>query len=112
VSDRPPEPLRCDVESSHGKVHVIPRGEIDLASVGVLESRLRELRETGFDHLVVDLRGVTFMDSAGLRLLLSWDEDARAEGRDFELIRGAPDVHRLFELTGVTARLRFVEPSS
>jgi anti-sigma B factor antagonist len=112
VSDRPPEPFRCDVEPSHGKVHVIPRGEIDLASVGALESTLRELRETGFDHLVIDLRNVTFMDSTGLRLILARDDEARADGRDFELVAGPPVVQKLFDLTGVTGRLRFVEPEA
>jgi anti-anti-sigma factor len=112
LSDRPPEPFRCDVEPAHGRVHVIPHGEIDLSTVGMLESRLRELRETGFDHLVVDLRDVTFMDSTGLRLILSWDDDARAEGRDFELVAGPPMVQKLFEITGVLGRLRFVEPAA
>ena len=111
MSDRPPEPFRCDTVPSHGKVHVIPRGEIDLASVSLFEAKLRELRETGFDHLVVDLRDVTFMDSTGLRLILSWDDESRAEGVDFELIPGPPVVQRLFEITGVTGRLRFVEPT-
>jgi anti-anti-sigma factor len=111
ASDRPPEPFRCDIEPSHGKVHVIPRGEIDLASVTLLEVKLRELRETGFDHLVMDLREVAFMDSTGLRLILSWDEQSHAEGVDFELIAGPPLVQRLFEITGVTSRLRFVEPT-
>jgi anti-anti-sigma factor len=112
VSDRPPEPFRCEVETARGKVHVIPHGEIDLASVGLLEAKLRELRDTGFDHLVLDLREVAFMDSTGLRLILAWDQDARAEGIDFELIRGTPVVQRLFEVTGLTARLRFVEPAT
>jgi anti-sigma B factor antagonist len=112
VSDRPPEPFRCDVEPSHGKVHVIPHGEIDLASVDSLESTLRELRDTGFDHLVIDLRHVTFMDSTGLRLMLTWDDEARREGRDFELVAGPPLVQKLFDITGVTSRLRFVEPGA
>jgi anti-anti-sigma factor len=112
VSDRPPEPFRCEVETAQGKVHVIPHGEIDLASVDVLEGKLRELRDTGFDHLVLDLREVAFMDSTGLRLILSWDEEARSEGLDFELIRGTPVVQRLFDVTGLTARLRFVEPAA
>ena len=90
---------------------MIPRGEIDLASVTVLDVKLRELRDNGFDHLVVDLRDVTFMDSTGLRLILGWDDQSRTEGLDFELIRGTPVVQRLFEITGVTDRLRFVEPA-
>jgi anti-sigma B factor antagonist len=110
--DRPPEPFRCEVETAHGQLHVIPHGEIDLASVGMLESKLRELRDTGFDHLVLDLREVTFMDSTGLRLILAWDADAREEGVDFALIRGTPVVQRLFDVTGLAGRLRFVEPAA
>lgn len=109
MSDRPPEPFRCEIESFRGKVHVIPHGEIDLASVPVLEAKLRELRETGFDHLVVDLRAVTFMDSTGLRLIIGWDDASRSEGLDFELIPGEPVVQRLFEITGMTGRLRFID---
>jgi anti-sigma B factor antagonist len=90
---------------------VIPRGEIDLASVGEVEARLRELRDAGVDHIVFDLRDVTFMDSTGLRLILGWDDEASADGLVFELIAGTPIVQRLFEITGVTDRLRFVEPS-
>jgi anti-anti-sigma factor len=112
MADRPPEPFSCEVETTQGRVHVIPRGEIDLASVGMLESKLRELRDAGVDRLVLDLREVTFMDSTGLRLILAWDTDAREEGVDFALIRGAPMVQRLFDVTGLGARLRFVEPAA
>jgi anti-sigma B factor antagonist len=109
VSDRPPEPFRCDVEPADGQVRVIPRGEIDLASVDELDAKLRELREDGFDHLVLDLREVTFMDSTGLRLILAWDETARQDGLDFSLMRGSATVQRLFEITGVLGRFEFVE---
>jgi anti-sigma B factor antagonist len=109
VTDRPPEPFRCDVETADGQVRLIPHGEIDLASVDELDAKLRTLRETGFDHLVLDLRGVTFMDSTGLRLILSWDDAAREDGIDFSLVPGAPAVQRLFEITGVLGRLAFVE---
>jgi anti-anti-sigma factor len=110
LTDRPPEPFRCDVETAQGKVVLRPRGEIDIASSPILESSLRELRDTGFDHVVVDLRGVTFLDSTGLRLLLGWDDVARQEGLDFELVPGPPVVQRLFSITGVRDRLRFTEP--
>jgi anti-sigma B factor antagonist len=91
-------------------VHVIPRGEVDLATAPHLEARLRELREAGFDRLVLDLRHVTFMDSTGLRLLLNWDDAARQDGLTFQLIPGPPHVKRLFEITGVQDRFDFVTP--
>jgi anti-sigma B factor antagonist len=110
VSDRPPEPFRCDVEPARGEVHVIPRGEIDLATAPQLEARLRELREAGFDRLVLDLREVTFMDSTGLRVILAWDEEARRDGMELRLMPGPPAVQRVFEVTGVLHRLGFSEP--
>jgi anti-anti-sigma factor len=109
VSDRPPEPFRCDVETARGEVRLIPHGEIDLASVDELDAKLRDLRDTGFDHLVLDLSQVTFMDSTGLRLILSWDDAARENGIDFSIVPGTPGVQRLFEITGVLGRLTFVE---
>jgi anti-sigma B factor antagonist len=88
----------------------MPHGEIDLASVEELATTLRELRENGFHHLVLDLRGVTFMDSTGLRLILTWDDASRRDGIEFRLIPGPPIVQRLFEITGVAGQLPFVDP--
>jgi anti-anti-sigma factor len=81
---------------------------VDIATAPQLDVKLRELRDSGFDHLVVDLRDVPFLDSSGLRILLAWDDTARSEGLDFELVPGQPGVQRLFDLTGVLDRLRFV----
>jgi anti-sigma B factor antagonist len=112
VSDRPPEPFHCDVVPARGHVRLIPHGEIDVASVSDLDAKLRELREAGFDRLLLDLREVAFMDSTGLRLILHWDDLARQDGVDFRLMPGSPPVQRLFELTGVLDRLSFVEPGA
>jgi anti-sigma B factor antagonist len=108
LSARAPEPFSLDVESFHGKVLVRPHGEVDIATAPRLDVKLRELRDSGFDHLVVDLREVAFLDSSGLRILLAWDQTARQEGVDFELVPGPPGVQRLFDVTGVRDHLRFV----
>jgi anti-anti-sigma factor len=111
VSDRPPEPFRCDVEPvPGGPVNVVPHGELDLATVSELEAALRELRDSGSKRFVVDLRELTFMDSTGLRLILAWDTESREDGIDFQLVPGPPLVQRLFEITGVLDRLQFTEP--
>ena len=110
VSDRPPEPFRCDVEPAREHVRVVPRGEVDLETAPALDARLRELCESGFGHLVLDLREVTFMDSTGLRVVLDWDDFARRDGIAFTLIPGPPALQRLFEITGVLDRLRFEPP--
>ena len=59
--------------------------------------------------MILDLRGLEFMDSSGLRLVVVADMRAREAGRRFALIRGDETVHRVFEITRMSERLDFVE---
>ena len=81
------------------EVVVTPTGELEMTTAPPLDDELRALRKRGCAHIVVDLRGVTFMDSAGLRVLLSLRNDARRDGFALTLVRGPREVHRVFELT-------------
>ncbi len=94
-----------------GAVAVIAlTGELDVAGASLLEN---ELRRVAADHdapgLVLDLRELDFMDSTGLRLIVLADDRARAEGRDFTLVRGKPDVQRVLEITRMDDRLTIVD---
>ena len=100
-AEAPPSPLRVDVWPEGEVVHVCPVGEIDLDTVSRVRDRLDELRAAGFKRLVLDLRGVTFLDSTGIRLVLETDASARADGFDFGLIEGPANVQRAFEITGL-----------
>jgi anti-sigma B factor antagonist len=109
-TEAPPRPLRVDVWPEGEVVHVCPVGEIDLDTVSQVRDRLDELTSAGFRRLILDLRGVTFLDSTGLRLVLETDAAARADGFDFGLIEGPENVQRAFEITGLRAALPFVDP--
>jgi anti-sigma B factor antagonist len=104
------EPFRIDVEPERDSVRVAPVGELDIATVDKLRAEVERLREAGFGTLVLDLRGVRFLDSTGLRLVLELDAAAKEASQDFLLIRGSAVVQRIFEVTQVSERLRFVEP--
>jgi anti-sigma B factor antagonist len=104
--------LVIDVDTERDRVHVRPVGELDLATVPRLDDELTRLRETGVRELVLDLRGVTFMDSTGLSLTLRWSLAANRDGFDFSLVRGQGPIRRLFELTGMDRRLPFVDPET
>jgi anti-sigma B factor antagonist len=104
------EPFRVDVEPERSSVRVAPFGELDIATVDTLHDEIARLRETGFERIVLDLRGVRFLDSTGLRLVLELDAAARADSHEFRLIRGSDVVHRIFEVTQVAERLNFVDP--
>jgi anti-sigma B factor antagonist len=102
--------FRCDVEPHGETVRVRPVGELDLATVDVVEQQLSELKAAGVTALTLDLRVVSFLDSSGLRMILRWNAEARADGFAFRLIEGPPAVRRLFDLTGTTEQFDYVEP--
>jgi anti-sigma B factor antagonist len=89
---------------------VAPTGELDLSGATVLEAELDRLAaEPELGSVVLDLRGLEFMDSSGLRLVVLADMRAREAGRRFALIRGGETVHRVFEITRMSDRLDFVD---
>ena len=61
----------------------------------------------GSTRLVVDLSGVEFIDSSGLRVLVRLQNTALREGLHYTLISGPPQVHRTFVLCGLDQKLPF-----
>jgi len=59
--------------------------------------------------LVLDLRKVEFIDSTGLRAVISADERARSGGRRLVIIRGTTAVERVFSVTQLDQRLEIVD---
>jgi anti-sigma B factor antagonist len=78
-------------------------GELDVASSQVLERELAKLDEAPL--VVVDLRGLTFIDSTGLGVLVRAHQVAQEQGRRFGLVRGNGQVSRLLSLTGLDEEL-------
>ncbi|HSZ69971.1 MAG TPA: STAS domain-containing protein [Solirubrobacteraceae bacterium] len=94
-----------DVED--GTLSIALVGELDLAGAGQLEACLEQAEREGRARLVIDLGGLAFIDSTGLRLLLQADARARERGCELLLRRGEPSVQRVFEVTGALDVLRF-----
>jgi anti-anti-sigma factor len=96
--DRTPDitPFEVKTRREDGRWLVAVRGEIDLATVGVLEAELNELVEP----IVLDLRRCTFIDSTGLTLLLRATRDGVTIGEV------SPEVVRTFQTAGLEDELR------
>jgi anti-anti-sigma factor len=105
------EPFTCKVTPEREQVTVAPRGELDMATVAAVEKELRRLHDTGFRTIVLDLGGLSFMDSSGLHLVMRWTAEASRDAFRFELEPGQPHVQRLFELAGVIDELPFRQSS-
>ena len=104
-------PFRIDVHPERDVVRVAAVGELDLATVAQLQAQIRELREAGFEHIVLDLRQLTFMDSSGVSLILDEDRSARRNGHDFLIINGTPAIQRVLQLCCGDAPLRLCATS-
>jgi anti-sigma B factor antagonist len=104
----PPERFGWEVDRTDSWVRVAPVGELDIATRTELEMAIDELLRSGVERLILDLRGVSFMDSNGLRLALDLHAAARGNGFALELVPGPPHVQRIFEVTGTLDALPFV----
>lgn len=87
-------------------------GEFDLAGIEKFERELRKLEAAAPAVLVVDLSGLAFMDSSGLRALVLADRRAQKAGRRLAIVPGQPAVRRVFEITQLDGRLDLVESAS
>jgi anti-anti-sigma factor len=76
---------------------IVVAGDVDIASGPVLEAKLQQRNHD--QSVVVDLAGVTFMDSSGLRNLLGASHRARQKGGRVVLRHVGPEVWRLLEIT-------------
>ena|SRR5947209_19195572 len=96
------------LERLDGALVVSPHGEIDLATVGLVREAVERELSDG-EALALDLRGVGFMDTSGLRYVLELHGRAERGELELRLVRGAGAVQRVFEVAGLDVRLPFVE---
>jgi anti-sigma B factor antagonist len=103
---------RFDVEVERRENYAIvrPVGDLDLAVVDEVEAALRPL-EIEFGEVVIDLRAVEFLDSTGLRAILSADARSRSNGFNLRLINGSEQVQKVLALTGMDRRLPLIDAS-
>jgi anti-anti-sigma factor len=105
--------LELDTEKTDGYVCLTLSGELDISSAPQVEEALGRIESERPGLLVIDLRGLDFMDSTGLRTVVSADARAREDGRRLAVVRGREAVDRIFTVTRLDEHLDLVdEPAS
>ena len=84
-------------------------GELDMAGVGQFERLLVADQAHETRTFVLDMRGLTFIDSSGLRAVIMADQRVRAEGGRFVVVRGPDRVNEVMEMTGVAKQIELVD---
>lgn len=105
-----PDLLAMSTEASDSGTLLRFTGEIDIASADRLRNLLESeiARESGTGRRVlVDLGGVTFIDSFGLRVLVSIHGVVPPGSGAFDIVDASPQVRRTFTVTGLDLAYRW-----
>lgn len=97
----PLEGFELHVDQNGDSAVVRVGGEIDLTSAPQLDEGLQELVNGSVKHLTLDLSGVSFMDSTGLRVLLKTSKVLEGSGGKLDLREPSDPVRRLLEVSGL-----------
>ena len=85
-------------------------GDFDISGFNEVDEELARIQSDGQPTVTLDLRGLTFIDSSGIRAILKADARARALGKRLRLIAGPQRVHKVFQITRLDDQLEFVDP--
>jgi anti-anti-sigma factor len=105
-------PFEINSELNGDEARLALAGELDIATVQRLEEAVENVLRRGARTVIVDLSGLAFMDSSGLRLIITLNERAGADGWTLALIKPPRSSFSVFEITGADANLPFIEDSS
>jgi anti-sigma B factor antagonist len=112
VEPAPDDLVALDVRRSDGSVCIVATGEIDSSSAPQFRRTLETLlAEPGLSEIVVDLAGVTFLDSAGLCVLAAAHRRIKGRGIQLRVLASSRAVVRPLQITGLWDLLR-VEQSN
>ena len=100
------DPLEGDlvafaISTTGSTARVSASGEIDSSTAPQLRERLDEVLDSGISELVVDLGGVTFLDSAGLCVLAAAHRRATDQGVRLRVRASSRAVVRPMQITGL-----------
>lgn len=101
--------LEFTTETEGTTVRIALEGELDIASAGQVERELTRVERDAPATVMLDLRKLAFMDSTGLRIVVSADARAREHGRRLVVVRGPEAVQRIFRMTRLDERLDMVD---
>jgi anti-sigma B factor antagonist len=89
-------------------VHITLRGSLDLARAYDFDDEMRRIERTAPGRVLLDLRALDFLDTAGLSRLVAVRRRCRRAGRRLVLVRGPRSVHQLFALMSLDEQFELV----
>jgi anti-sigma B factor antagonist len=100
--------LQIDVRREADRVILRLVGELDMANAPRLEDAIESVGPDSRTMVVLDLQQLQFIDSTGLRIILSARARSQERGQEFAITPGSQQVQRLLSVTGVSEHLRII----
>ena len=100
---QPPAKVPDAAEADDSTSIISPQGDVDIATAPNLEEDIRAALESS-TSVVIDLSGVTFMDSSGIAVLIRAADTAANRNAVLRVRSSSGQVRRLLELTGLIDR--------
>src|ERR671912_78094 len=92
--------METDIKHENKTTTVSVKGSVDALTAAELTKTIRKQIEEGHANLVVDLTGLAFMSSAGLRSLLGAVKESRSHGGDLRIVSTNPGIDKVLKMSG------------
>ena len=92
--------LTTRIDARNGVTSIALTGELDMATVPILNDQLTALEQDGSKSILIDLRDLRFIDSSGLHALVRAYRRSETNGHRLTLVGANPTTRRLCEMTG------------
>jgi anti-anti-sigma factor len=103
--------VRFTLVDEDEQVRIVLAGELDLKGAEQVARVWEDLaRREDLQRVVLDLRGLAFIDSSGIAAVLRLNAECRRADRELAIVRPAPSVLHRFDATGATDHLPIVDP--
>jgi len=97
-------------DGSNGEARVKLAGEFDISGRDLADEVLASADAAR--KIVLDLSELEFIDSMGIHFVVTAHQAAEADGREFRIVRGGPEVDRVFKLVGLSDVLPFEDAAN
>ena len=89
--------MKIDLKKEENKLTIKLDGKLDTNTSPELESKMSELE--GVEEVIIDMKDLDYISSAGLRVLLSMQKVMNKQGK-MNIINVCENVMDIFEVTG------------
>jgi anti-sigma B factor antagonist len=102
------ELLRVETARDGGLHEIRLHGELDLSTEAEVAAAIAQAEESDAERIVIDLGGLQFMDSTGIKLLVTAATRSRESGR-VRLRKGSEAIQHVLRVAGIESELPFLD---